>query len=488
MDEAEQVFLTQWGLWGYSPQSPPNPQPPLYTWLQLAFFQLFGVNIFALSFLKNLLLCLTYVFVFLTARFLTGNVRLAVLAALSLFLFPQIAWESQRDLTHSVLAVMVGAATLLGALYVSKIRTLRAYLLFGGLLGLGAISKYTFLIFAGALLLGMLLTPDTRATILDRRILVSLIMMALVTIPHVLWWWSQVPGESLYLGKFPLGGDTSQFQATGAYLRAIASFFAVPCLAYALLFPAGFRPSRWMQAMRGSSGLLDRTLVLAIAILGAMAILLYFGRFNQRWVQPVLWFFPITFLAHLPPEAISDRTWRWCVRGTVAVAATILIASAGRVAGLSLIDRFTPFAEIATYRFFRYPARLNYPFEAIAAEVRKHGFDKGIIIAETGFMAGNMRLQFPDSLAMAARRMPIGVPNEVPEKPMLVIWDAHRDEQMPDPIRRFLDETIPVNPGEEQVIYREFPYQYSAGRAARIGLVFLGGKERATDRERRSSP
>ena len=192
MDEAEQVFLTQWLLLGYSPNPPHNLQPPLYTWLQLAFFQIFGVGIFALSFLKNLLLFLTYVFVYLTTRLLTGNVILAVLAVLSLFLFPQIAWESQRDLTNSVLAMTLGAASLLGALYVSKTRTLSSYVLFGGLLGLGALSKYTFLIFAGALLLGLLLSPDMREMVLDRRILVTLGVSMLVTLPHLLWWSSHV--------------------------------------------------------------------------------------------------------------------------------------------------------------------------------------------------------------------------------------------------------------------------------------------------------
>ena len=484
MDEAEQVFLTQWFLFGYSPKPPLNPKPPLYTWLQLAFFQIFGVSVFALSFLKNLLLFLTFVFVFLSARLLTGNVRLAVLTTLSLFLFPQIAWESQRDLTHSVLAMMLGAATLLGALYVSRARTLSSYILFGGLLGLGTMSKYTFLIFASALLLGLLLTPDTRAMILDRRILATLAVSVLVTLPHLLWWWSHVQEASSYIGRLPQAGDTTRLQAVGAFLRAIASFLAIPCLAYVLLFPSGFRPSRWVRATRGQLGLLDRVLVLVLAIFGAIAVLLVLGRVNQRWLQPLLWFFPIAFFAHLPPEAVSERAWRWCVRGAVAVAAIILVASPVRVVGLSLIDRYTPFAETAEYRFFRYPARFNYPFEAIAEEVRKHGFDKGVIVAETGVLAGNMRLQFPDSLVAAPRRMPVDVRDEVLGKPVVAIWDASRVEQMPDQIRRFLDGTIHVEPGGELVIYREYPYKYSAARVARIGLVFLGGKELDVDKGR----
>ena len=478
MDEAEQVFLTQWFLLGYSPNPPHNLQPPLYTWVQLAFFKTFGVGIFALSLLKNLLLFLTFVFAYLTTRLLTGNVRLAVLAALSLFLFPQIAWESQRDLTNSVMAMTLGAASLLGALYLSRTRTTSSYVLFGVLLGLGALSKYTFLIFAGALLLALLLTPDMRAMVLDRRILITLGVSVLVTLPHLLWWSSHVQVSPLLFSKYPQPIDTTRLEAVGAYLRAIASFLALPCLTLVLLFPTGFRPSRWVGE---TGGFLDRMLVLVVAIFGAIAVLLAFGRVNQRWLQPILWFFPITFFAHLPLEAVSDRAWRWCVRGAVAVAAIIFLTSAGRVVGLSLIDRYTPFAEMADHRFFRYSARLNYPFEAIAEEVRKRGFNKGVIVAENGSMAGNMRLQFPDSLALVPLRMPVDVRDEVIGKPVVAIWDASQGEQTPHQIRRFLDEMIHVEPQEELVIFRQFPYRYSEARFARVGLAILKGQEMEVD-------
>ena len=469
MDEAEQVFLTQWWLNGYSPHPPINLQPPLYTWLQIAFFDIFGVNVFALSLLKNLLLFLTFVFVFLTTHVLTKNIRLPVLATLTLFVFPQISWESQRDLTHSTLAMMLGSATLFTALYVSRTRTLGSYILFGGLLGLGAISKYTFLIFAMALLLGLLLTSDMRAMILDRRIFATLAVGTLVALPHMVWWWPHIQGASTYFGRFPKSGDTTQLEAVGAYFRAIVSFFALPCLVYVMIFPSGFHPNHWVPAKGEQPKLLNRVLILVLIIFGAISVLLALGRVNQRWLQPLLWFFPIAFFSHMPSEAISERTWRWCLRGAVGVAIILLLTITIRVVGLSIFDRYTPFAEHTEYRVFRYPARLNYPFDAIAEEVRKHGFDKGIIVAATGLMGGNMRLQFPDSLVLVPRRMPVEIREEVLGKPGLAIWDASQADQMPEQIRKFLNTQIQ----EDLVIYREFPYQYSTKRIARIGFVFL---------------
>src|SRR5262245_21622617 len=57
LDEAEQTLWTQQLHAGY------GAQPPLYTWLQWGVFQLFGVSVFSLALLKNLLLALTYTFV-----------------------------------------------------------------------------------------------------------------------------------------------------------------------------------------------------------------------------------------------------------------------------------------------------------------------------------------------------------------------------------------------------------------------------------------
>ena len=62
LDEAEQALWTQQLAAGY------GTQPPLYTWLQWAVFQVAGVSVLSLSLLKNTLLASTYAFVWLTAR------------------------------------------------------------------------------------------------------------------------------------------------------------------------------------------------------------------------------------------------------------------------------------------------------------------------------------------------------------------------------------------------------------------------------------
>src|SRR5678815_3960771 len=106
LDEAEQLILTQQWRWGY------GSQPPLYDWIQTGLFGILGVNVFALSLLKNVALWMAYVFTFLAAREILTNARLAALAAVGMLFFPHIAWESQRDQSHLVMATALAAATL----------------------------------------------------------------------------------------------------------------------------------------------------------------------------------------------------------------------------------------------------------------------------------------------------------------------------------------------------------------------------------------
>ena len=156
LDESEQLLATQRLQWGY------GPQPPLYTWLQFPFVQLFGSSMLALALFKNLLLFGIYALTYQNARIITRDHLLSVAAAVSLFFLPQIAWESQRDLTHSVIVTFSAAATFHVFLRLNQSRTLGWYAVFGVCLALGMLSKYSFGVFVGGLVLGALTLPSLR--------------------------------------------------------------------------------------------------------------------------------------------------------------------------------------------------------------------------------------------------------------------------------------------------------------------------------------
>src|SRR3974377_10219 len=65
LDESEQLLWAQSWSWGSV------PDPPLYTWLQIAAFRLFGTHIFALALLKNVLLFSAFLGTYLGAKQIT---------------------------------------------------------------------------------------------------------------------------------------------------------------------------------------------------------------------------------------------------------------------------------------------------------------------------------------------------------------------------------------------------------------------------------
>ncbi|HEX4342393.1 MAG TPA: glycosyltransferase family 39 protein, partial [Verrucomicrobiae bacterium] len=181
MDETDQLVLTQKLSWGY------GPQPPLYSWIQIGFFQIFGMGIFAIALWKFILLFTTHVLTYFNVRFVTRSHICAVAGVAALFLFHQFAWESVRDLSHSVLATTIAAGLLLTMMKLQEKRTIGSYLLLGICIGLGFLAKYNFVIVAGSLIMAGLTLPEYRRAILNPRILLTLIVAVLLVLPNVLW-------------------------------------------------------------------------------------------------------------------------------------------------------------------------------------------------------------------------------------------------------------------------------------------------------------
>jgi hypothetical protein len=92
-------------------------------------FSVFGVSLFALAALKNLLLFITYFGMFHMSRPMIGMSG-AIAASASLILFPSIGWESHVDRTHSVCS-LVWPAPRCGA--TSRCCGIRAFVVVPGL-------------------------------------------------------------------------------------------------------------------------------------------------------------------------------------------------------------------------------------------------------------------------------------------------------------------------------------------------------------------
>ena len=129
----------------------PNSQPPLYEWLVISLWKLSGSWPVSVAVAKNASLAATYCFSYWSGRVLFGNRAGAALLALSLLFMPQIVWQSQITLSHSVLAVAASAALLTSLVLLIERRSIPRFIGLGFALGAALLSKYNVLILIAGL-------------------------------------------------------------------------------------------------------------------------------------------------------------------------------------------------------------------------------------------------------------------------------------------------------------------------------------------------
>lgn len=374
-DEAEQLLWTQALALGY------GPQPPLYSWLQWAVFQLTGPTVFGLALLKNLLLFATYAFTWAAARRLLAPGPAAAAAA-SLLLLPQIAWESQRDLTHTVLVTTASAATLWLAIGLLQRPSTPRYAGLGVAVAAGALAKYSFVLVPLALAAAALPDRRLRAALLDRRLLLSVAVAAVLAAPHVLWlaghWHDATHSTAGKLALQPGGALEHALGGVASLAAAVAGFLTPLWILYAALFG----PALWRERPARAAGPWPAFFGRYFALLGGALLLLALagaGNFKDRWMQPLLFCVPLAFLVARPDVATPWRLrvlWRVCA----GAALVLLIGMAARVLGAGHGLR---------------PGDFNVPLEPLGEALRAQGVRPAAVVAESSRLAGGMRLVFP---------------------------------------------------------------------------------------------
>ena len=181
LDDSEMVVITQALAPGY------GSQPPLYNWLQIAAFSIFGFGAPAIVILHFVLLWAVYVLVFLSARIVLADEIKAAAVSLALFAIPQIGWEALHSHTHTLLSLTLAAATLLAMLRVLERGRWLDYLVLGICFALGALAKYSFIPFAAALLIAAATIPGLRARVVSWRMAAAIVLALVLLAPHLDW-------------------------------------------------------------------------------------------------------------------------------------------------------------------------------------------------------------------------------------------------------------------------------------------------------------
>ena len=452
LDESEQVLFAQRLRWGY------GPQPPLYSWLQIGFFSLFGQLIFSLALLKNLLLVCTYCLTYTNARLVTRSHAAGVAAAVSLLFIPQVVWESQRDLTHSVLSATLSAAACYCLLRVLATRRAGWYLLLGICAGLGLLSKLNFGLWIGALILASFSVRELRPAVVDKRILLTAAMCVLAFLPYGIW---MLTHDQLAFG----GASKLKLQASGEWLKpaavgirnllvAVASFAGPLVLAYvAIFFKAPKSP-----VSPGTETAYEKLILRALLFTALLTVSLVLGfratGFRDRWLQPLLITTPVLLISMLRDRLDPLRLRRLMVAGgMVALAVTIMIP--GRILFGAKVHREEP---------------LMRPYAALAAQMRSAIPSSSFRVADTGLLAGNLRL--------ALGQQTVVTPSEARlfncrEPHCLLVWDARGRDLPPQALLDWAQTWATTDLSQVPPRYFTATYKFHDPRQMRLGMLIV---------------
>jgi 4-amino-4-deoxy-L-arabinose transferase-like glycosyltransferase len=448
-DESEIVIAAQEFAWGY------GPQPPLYVWLQSVLFSVIGVNVLALGILKNVVLFSIYVFTYFSAKEVLKNQNLAVLASASLFLIPTVLWESLRSQTHTVLATAMASATLLIVLRILRSPTRSNYLLLGFSGGLGILSKYNFVVFLTALVIGALSLHASRRRILQPKILISLSVAFLLTAPHGLWLLDHLGYLSTVAGKLASESDPSYLQAvaTGSLKLTLAllSFTTLLVLSYCSLF-------RDYIDVKTTCGcrLLNRVFVAAASICFIVVLVFAAASFKDRWLDPILFFVPICAVCFLRRDIPLKNIRRALIFGG-ALALVSLTILHGRILMAPSLGKLFP---------------LNIPFEVLAVQIQNKVIQPEIVAAQDQVIGGNLRLNFENSFVLTPNFI---TPRKTPARPssVLVIWNASQTRSIPLSLKKLLGQWPNLEHQEATPDYVRASTEGFPNESVELGFVLI---------------
>lgn len=429
LDEGQQLFYAQWLAAGY------DSQPPFYNWLQYWVVQLLGDTMLALPLLKNLMIFLSYLLFGLAAQLVIRDRALAVIATLGLVTMPQVGYEAQRDLTHTV--ALLFASCMFFYFFVRTLQrpTTLNYALTGVAVGIGVLSKYNFVLLPLVALLAVLPDRALRARLFDVRVILLIVVAALIVTPHALWFLDHVDqATGRTFSKLTRDADGQRIHQIGMGLFSLAEAILATGALTVAIFAAAFGRT-FLQSWRAENQwtrLIGRMLLASFVLLLLLVLVGGASHVRHRWIIPLFFLLPIYLAAKMDASGKPLAQGGKRIYGAVVLAIMILIPAL-------LYTR--PLVQGATGEY----GKQNVPYgPAIARILAENPHRPSVILAGDHQLAGNLRLHASD--------IPVAVPGyEAMEQPfvfdathpVLVMWRSRLQRELrpalPADMRSWLD-------------------------------------------------
>lgn len=384
VDDAEQLMYMGELRAGYG-----GSQPPLYSWFAWTVAQIFGPTVLTLKIVKYAMVFTGLASIVLAVLRMGYSRHTALTAMFGVALFPQILWEMQHTLSHSVAVFCFCSLLLLAFVELVQRRTTPAYAAFGLALAAAILAKYNDLFLIGALLAAALSLPSIRPAIMDRRILLS-VAIALLACAPTLYWNLSHPEEFLSRGyKFGIGASggplTVALAGIGEYAEAIVNFSLLPVAVFGLVSLAcGISGFRVTGPARDMERLLWRTLAVGVGVVLILVLASGATAFRDRWMLPILLFLPL---------AMAMRMERLGEKGRTAQIAVICLAAGAAL----LVMPFTWYIHLHGGSDRSSIARMDY--STLYRDLTADG-PINTVIADWHWI-GNLRLADPDLVIMS---------------------------------------------------------------------------------------
>lgn len=394
LEDAEQSYYSQWFRWGY------DDQPPLYTWLQYSFNEVFGVNKISFSLLRGLLFGSTLLMLHRFAAMRIKNSDTSKLTVLVLVLVPVFIDFTFRRLSHTSLLCLLIVGTYYCVQLLLQSKSILNYALLGFVIGAGLLSKYNYLFFLLPLILVSIWDKNLRYAIWNFKILISVSISILCILPHA-YWLLGPDGYQFFLKDsvtVKLGGErvASHFSVLPT-LMYLKGFMALVYLIFAVLLVGYF--FKMVQWIKPYSNWMYKMFIVQVITLGLFFTLFQVQHVETRWLLPLFIPFAVILL-----ESIEIKHSK-------------KVVTLGFYMFYAVI--FAQFIRTPIEKFLGISSSIQYSFQPIAEKLNAEFNGYQWILPNVTY-AGNVRLLHPESTIFATDDYSLSVENAKGQKVVTV--------------------------------------------------------------------